>query len=168
MTEKQQSPPPHCVAQPRDEKRASLIDLITLILVGIVAFVSASATEAFERFYSWSRSHESWQIDELATLSVVLMVCFGIYSWRRWRALKREITRREALAEEVSQLECLLPICSYCHQIRDEDDIWQSLETYLTETGTTEFSHSICPTCYAKHVLPQLRADIERISGRSA
>ena len=60
------------------------------------------------------------------------------------------------LRKELQQLEGLLPICSYCKRIRNEDDEWETLETYIEQHFQTAFSHSICPDCYTKHVQPQL------------
>lgn len=60
------------------------------------------------------------------------------------------------LRREVQQLEGLLPICSYCKRIRNDNEEWKSLEAYIEQHFATQFSHSICPDCYAKHVQPQL------------
>ena len=61
------------------------------------------------------------------------------------------------LRRELSQLEGLLPICSYCKRIRDTAETWQSIERYVGERSKAEFSHGICPDCYTKHIEPQLR-----------
>src|SRR5438876_1178795 len=60
------------------------------------------------------------------------------------------------LRTELQQLEGLLPICSYCKRIRNDRDVWKSLEDYIEEHFATQFSHSICPDCYTKYVEPQL------------
>jgi sigma-B regulation protein RsbU (phosphoserine phosphatase) len=61
----------------------------------------------------------------------------------------------EALAK-VKQLEGILPICSYCKKIRDDQDYWQQIEKYISEHSEAMFSHSICPECYEKYVKPEL------------
>ncbi len=61
----------------------------------------------------------------------------------------------EALAE-VNQLHGILPICSYCKMIRDDQNYWQKVEHYITEHSEAQFSHSICPDCYTAVVQPQL------------
>lgn len=58
-------------------------------------------------------------------------------------------------ASQVRQLESLLPICSYCKKIRDDQNYWQQIETYINEHTGTEFSHGICPECYLKYLKPQ-------------
>ena len=62
---------------------------------------------------------------------------------------------REALIK-VKQLQGLLPICSYCKKIRDDNHYWQLLEEYIADHSEAKFSHSICPECYEYHVIPQL------------
>jgi len=54
------------------------------------------------------------------------------------------------LQEEVSQLRGLLPICAYCKKIRDEENAWHPLETYVEEKTETSFEHTLCPTCAAE------------------
>lgn len=56
------------------------------------------------------------------------------------------------LRHHVSQLEELLPICAYCKQIRNDQDHWQPVESYISEhaEARTKFSHGICPACVKK------------------
>ncbi len=57
---------------------------------------------------------------------------------------------REATAE-VTTLQGIIPICSHCHKIRDDRDIWNRLEAYIQEHSQACFSHSICPDCLREH-----------------
>jgi PAS domain S-box-containing protein len=67
-----------------------------------------------------------------------------------------------ALAE-VRQLQGILPMCSYCKRIRNDEHYWQQVEAYISAHAPVQFSHSICPTCYEHHVLPQL----EQLRGKT-
>lgn len=98
----------------------------------------------------------------------------GSYRWFRWNAtpdasarviysVARDITdargaeeERERLVEElqkalaeVSTLRKILPICSYCRKIRDDENYWHTVETYIARHTDTRFSHGICPSCAA-------------------
>jgi CheY-like chemotaxis protein len=64
----------------------------------------------------------------------------------------RVVALEEALAQ-VKQLEGLLPICAWCHKIRDDGNYWQSVERYVSERSDARFTHTICPDCRAS-VLP--------------
>ncbi len=56
----------------------------------------------------------------------------------------------------VKQLSGLLPICSYCKKIRDDQNYWQQVEAYVGKHSEARFSHSICPTCYEDIVKPEM------------
>ena len=56
----------------------------------------------------------------------------------------------EALAH-IDQLHGLLPLCSYCKSIRDDEGAWRPLETYLGDHTDVDFSHGICPKCAELH-----------------
>jgi PAS domain S-box-containing protein len=112
----------------------------------------------------------------------------GSFRWLLWNAapdfgqqtiysVARDITDRKRAEEErerlvlqlqtalaeVKTLRDILPICSYCKNVRNDDDYWQTVETYITRYTKTQFSHSICPDCFEKEVEPQLRTFSARI-----
>ena len=60
------------------------------------------------------------------------------------------IDLQQTLAQ-VKQLSGLLPICSYCKQIRDDKGYWNQIEKYLRDHSGADFSHSICPECAEEH-----------------
>lgn len=69
---------------------------------------------------------------------------------------KTEREREELLAQlqramtEVATLRKILPICSCCKQIRDDQGYWSQIDSYLREHAEMEFSHSVCPACAEK------------------
>ena len=40
--------------------------------------------------------------------------------------------------------------------IRDSQNYWQQLEGYISERTGSDFSHSVCPDCYQRVVVPEL------------
>lgn len=54
--------------------------------------------------------------------------------------------------EEIKTLRGIIPICSYCKKIRDDEGIWNQLETYLYAHSDAELSHGACPECYKKQM----------------
>ena len=107
----------------------------------------------------------------------------GSYRWLLWNAapdtsgsviysVARDITARKEAEEErerlvlelqsalaeVKTLQEILPLCSYCRKIRDDEDYWHTVEHYVARHTNSRFSHSICPACYATEVVPQLMA----------
>ena len=66
------------------------------------------------------------------------------------RQLARRVLDLETALLDVKKLRNLLPICMYCKSVRDDQDYWHEIETYIhTETGA-DFSHGICPACMSK------------------
>ncbi len=53
----------------------------------------------------------------------------------------------ERALAEVKQLQGMLPICSYCKKIRNDENSWEQLESYISDHSHTTFSHGICPDC---------------------
>ena len=56
-----------------------------------------------------------------------------------------------ALRARVRTLEGLLPTCSFCKDIRDENGEWQQIEDYVASRSEARFTHGICPKCVTKH-----------------
>ncbi|OVE76156.1 hypothetical protein BVX97_01840 [bacterium E08(2017)] len=54
--------------------------------------------------------------------------------------------------QKIKTLKGLIPICSSCKKIRDDDGFWHQLEAYMHENSSAEFTHGICPEC-AKELL---------------
>jgi PAS domain S-box-containing protein len=70
------------------------------------------------------------------------------------RRLNRELERRVAELEDalaqVKQLRGLLPMCSWCQKVRDDQDYWHRVEDYFSEHTELRFTHGICPECHRK------------------
>ena len=96
----------------------------------------------------------------------------GTHRWFKWNAssdfeahtiysIARDVTEskkadeeRERLVQElraalaeVKTLREILPICSYCRKIRDDEDYWDTVESYISRHTMSRFSHGVCPAC---------------------
>ncbi|MFP4382169.1 MAG: DUF1638 domain-containing protein [Candidatus Sumerlaeia bacterium] len=74
----------------------------------------------------------------------------SIANVRGYTQLRQTIADLKTAMEEVQTLEALLPICSTCKKIRDDNGYWEQLETYFLTHSKTRFSHGICPECMNK------------------
>jgi chromosome segregation ATPase len=68
------------------------------------------------------------------------------------RELDERVAELEATLARVNQLEGIIPICSYCKKIRDDQNGWQPLETYISDHSEVLFSHGACPDCLAEQM----------------
>lgn len=78
---------------------------------------------------------------------------------------------REALIKELSQalaeiktLGGLLPICSNCKKIRNDQGYWQKLEHYISSHSDATFSHGLCPDC-VRALYPDLYGPNDKVPG---
>ncbi|NPE27318.1 hypothetical protein HNV12_04935 [Methanococcoides sp. SA1] len=65
----------------------------------------------------------------------------------RTKSLEDAKEELEQRLKEVKELSGLLPICSFCKKIRDDDGYWNQVDRYIAKKTDALFSHSICPEC---------------------
>lgn len=53
--------------------------------------------------------------------------------------------------EEVRTLRGILPICSFCKKIRNDDGYYEQIESYIHKHSEVDFSHTVCPACLKEH-----------------
>lgn len=71
-------------------------------------------------------------------------------------ALKERVKKLEDTLVHVKRLEGLLPICSYCKRISDDQKQWQPIDMFVAERSEAQFTHIICPECNETIVKPEL------------
>jgi hypothetical protein len=60
--------------------------------------------------------------------------------------------------EKIETLRGIVPICSFCMQIRDDKGYWTRVDEYVAKHTEAQFSHGVCPECVEKHY-PQLSSE---------
>lgn len=107
------------------------------------------------RWFLWNATPRS--IDQ-----VIYSVARDITAHKEAEAERAELMQKlEMSLAEVSALQDILPICSYCRKIRDDEDFWHSVENYISRHTRSRFSHGICPSCMETEV----ERDLRRIEG---
>ncbi len=92
-------------------------------------------------------------------------LCQSVYSddgtYLGKRASNYDITHKKKAEEErnklieelqkalkkVKTLSDILPICSCCKKVRDDEGYWQQVDSYIQTHSEVEISHSMCPQC---------------------
>ena len=64
-----------------------------------------------------------------------------------WESRQRAHEAKERAMAELRTLKGIIPICSYCREVKTEVGDWTRLESYVREHSAAEFSHGICPDC---------------------
>ena len=70
--------------------------------------------------------------------------------------LAGRVKELELALTNVKLLQGLLPICCYCKRIRNDQNYWQQVDTYVADHSEAQFTHGICPECRDKIVKPEL------------
>jgi CheY-like chemotaxis protein len=74
---------------------------------------------------------------------------------KKERELAKQNRQLKRALEEIKIISGLLPICSRCKKIRDDEGYWHQVEQYIQDHSKIKFSHSLCPEC-AKHLYPDI------------
>jgi hypothetical protein len=67
----------------------------------------------------------------------------------RTQELNQTNQELQTALDEVKALSGLLPICTNCKKIRDDQGYWQGVEDYIRTHSQADFTHGICPDCLA-------------------
>jgi phosphoserine phosphatase RsbU/P len=70
--------------------------------------------------------------------------------------LAARVKELELALANVKLLQGLLPICCYCKKIRNDQNYWEQVDTYVADHSEAQFTHGICPDCRDKIVKPEL------------
>ena len=130
--------------------------LVSRLVISVFAFPFLYA------YLHWQNKKEGVSIKNRPVLAILKQVA---EIKRELSDAQKEIKRRKAAEEErdkviqelqkaiaeVKTLRGFLPICSYCHKIRDDKGYWNLLESYIRDHSEALFSHSICPECLKKY-----------------
>ena len=80
--------------------------------------------------------------------------------------LRRVSAQLAAALDQIKIMEGLIPICSYCKGIRDDQGFWSTVEHFIEQHADVAFTHGICEKCMQQHfpevagvLLPDLLAD---------
>jgi two-component system, response regulator PdtaR len=74
----------------------------------------------------------------------------ALYRHRMEREREQLIEQLQEALASIKTLRGLLPICSYCKKIKDDDGYWNQVEAYVAKYSQASFSHGMCPECYSK------------------
>lgn len=65
--------------------------------------------------------------------------------------LSNEKIQLKSALEEIKKLQGMIPICSYCKKIRDDDGFWQQVGDYIHNHTEANVTHGVCPDCLKKY-----------------
>lgn len=133
----------------------------------IVAIVASVLT--LGAFFFKPPVAEMWKVvfnRSLALFAIWVTALLGLQRKATEEKREKALLDRERALEEARVLRGLLPICSWCKRIRDDQGYWTQLEHYITTHSEADFTHGICPECVKRHY-PEICKQTTNHSGRS-
>lgn len=90
-----------------------------------------------------------WMSTALAASTAVSIVVLivAIYFFYLYRIIRSQKELLEAAVSDIRVLRGIIPVCSYCKKIRDDQGAWQEMEDYIAGHSHVLFSHGICSEC---------------------
>lgn len=67
--------------------------------------------------------------------------------WGIRQGIARDISDLHEMQDKVHTLQAMVPICSCCKSVRNDEGYWERVEEYIMKEVETPLSHSICPEC---------------------
>ena len=122
-------------------------------------------------FFKGSRAGVIWFLLQLAMMSIVFTLSRLHYIAIPYSSLFFTVSVMVLIIEaavlfvhekitednlaQIKILRGLLPICSSCKKIRQDDGYWNHIELYIKEHSDATFTHGLCPDC-ARKLYPDL------------
>lgn len=104
-------------------------------------YFAAAELSPFDRVDAWIDRRLFWEPIGLATLTLLVVLAIGSHRERRRLAGRLAASSTDGAPSE------LVPICTRCKAVYDEDDIWEPIEAYLAHRTADKFTRSLCPRC---------------------
>jgi transcriptional regulator with GAF, ATPase, and Fis domain len=99
--------------------------------------------------------------DEDAEIAAVFgeLAAIALANSRYLDILNEKNNALEHALSEIKTLRSILPMCSHCRKVRDDEGVWSRLEAYVMDHAGTHFSHGLCPDCL-RELYPEIADEI--------
>ena len=67
------------------------------------------------------------------------------------KRLTIQVEELRVAMDHIETLRGILPICSFCNNIRNGEGGWERIDSYIQKHSRAEFSHTVCPECLERH-----------------
>lgn len=135
------------------------VEIISILDKSLASIEEEELNSIFNKWTEiTTEQYTDWKLILEIAAFFIIVIMFLMWSNRRLNLMvnarteelsSKNIELEDALSE-IKTLRGIIPICSYCHSIRDDDGKWNRLEEYLSNHSDARFSHSLCPKCEPK------------------
>jgi hypothetical protein len=74
---------------------------------------------------------------------IILFLMLSLFSY----LIKRFYKDLQNAFNEINMLRGIIPICSVCKKVRNDDGYWERLDWYIQQHSSADISHGMCPDC---------------------
>ena len=96
----------------------------------------------FNLYYYWDMS-----------IKIILLISMSYGIWKIRELLREQARSNQELRSallEIRELREMIPICAWCHSIRNDKGFYEKIEVYLNHLTGAGLTHGICPACTEK------------------
>jgi len=124
-------------------------------MLELTSYAREKAT-GFMAFAEASQSRLEKATIFLTLTGVLFSIVIALIATRRLQNAKDRIlyknNKLQIALNEIKTLRGIIPICSYCKKIRDDEGAWERVEEYISKHSEAQFSHGACPECFKKQM----------------
>jgi two-component system response regulator VanR len=131
----------HFITKPYNED--FLISHIRYVLVNRELRTNAMAEMGIEIFFAGQKHFIT--SDRMQILDLLFSTYEAVL--HKNKELEKANQELKISLETIQRLKGLIPICSHCKKIRNDEGYWQQLEVFIREHSDAEFTHGLCPDC---------------------
>jgi len=103
--------------------------------------------EEHDEAYGFSVGVADYIVKPISRLRLLARIRNQLALRQKQREVEQKNLELQAALEQIKTLQGILPICSFCKQIRNDQGSWQRLEEFIQAHSGAEFSHCVCPKC---------------------
>ncbi len=106
----------------------------------------------FDKYINSIPSWSSYVVTFLFMTSIIIYIAGDIVNLlsEKIKELEQKNSELRKANAEVRTLQGILPICSNCKKVRDDQGYWYQVDAYIEGHSDAKFSHSMCPECNEK------------------
>jgi hypothetical protein len=125
-------------------------NIAVTILCSIIASVIIAAKDTHNALAYNMGIYFYWDI--IVKIFVILLMSYALWKIRNLIIEKDalNVQLQQSLAE-ISELREMIPICAWCHSIRNDKGLYEKIDSYLSKHTGSKLTHVICPACTEKY-----------------
>lgn len=128
------------------ETAAAIRERIDIPVIYLTAFAAdqlltrAKLTEPF-----------GYLVKPVETRELHSTIQMALYKYKMEKERMELLAQLQEAREDIRTLESIIPICSFCKKIRDDEGYWEQIEHFISDKYFAKFSHGVCPGCMKRH-----------------